>query len=76
MIAGASRIRLKDFLVGTAIGMLPGIVAVVVFSDRLLNAVRNPGWLNISIAAGVAVLIGLGSWWIHRRLSTETSKPS
>jgi uncharacterized membrane protein YdjX (TVP38/TMEM64 family) len=74
MIAGASRVNLKDFLVGTAIGMLPGILGVVVFSDRLLNALRNPGWLNVSIAAGVAVLIGIGSWWINRRLSSETEK--
>ena len=74
MIAGASHIKLKDFLVGTAIGMLPGILGVVVFSDRLLNAVRNPGWFNVSIAAGVAVLIGIGSWWINRRLSKETGK--
>lgn len=72
MMAGASRIKLKDFLFGTAIGMLPGILGIVMFSDRLLNAVRNPGWANVSIAAGVAVLIGLGSWWIHRRLSKET----
>jgi phospholipase D1/2 len=76
MMAGASRIKLKDFLIGTAIGMLPGILGVVVFSDRLLNAVRNPGWFNVSIAAGVAVLIGLGSWWVHRRLSKETEKRS
>ena len=74
MIAGASHIKLKDFLVGTAIGMLPGILGVVVFSDRLLNAVRNPGWFNVSIAAGVAVLIGIGSWWINWRLSRETDK--
>jgi phosphatidylserine/phosphatidylglycerophosphate/cardiolipin synthase-like enzyme/uncharacterized membrane protein YdjX (TVP38/TMEM64 family) len=74
LMAGASRIKMKDYLFGTAIGMLPGIIGVVVFSDRLLNAVRNPGWFNISIAAGVAVLIGLVSWWIHRRLTTETDR--
>jgi uncharacterized membrane protein YdjX (TVP38/TMEM64 family) len=73
MMAGASRIKLTDFLIGTAIGMLPGILGVIVFSDRLLNAVRNPGWFNVSIAAGVAVLIGLGGWWIHRRLSKAKS---
>jgi hypothetical protein len=73
MIAGASHIKLKDFLVGTAIGMLPGILGVVVFSDRLLNAVRNPNWFNVSIATGVAVLIGIGSWWINRRLSRKTN---
>jgi phospholipase D1/2 len=72
MMAGASRIKLKDFLIGTAIGMLPGVLGIVVFSDRLLNAVRDPDWFNVSIAAGVAVIIGIGSWWIHRRLSKGT----
>jgi uncharacterized membrane protein YdjX (TVP38/TMEM64 family) len=74
MMAGASHIKLRDFLVGTAIGMLPGILGVVVFSDRLLSAVRNPNWINVSIAAGVAVLIGIGSWWINKRLSKKTGK--
>jgi uncharacterized membrane protein YdjX (TVP38/TMEM64 family) len=72
MMAGASHIRLKDFLIGTTLGMLPGIIGVVVFSDRLLNAVKDPGWVNISIAAGIAALIGIGSWLIHTRLSRET----
>ncbi|HEX6008199.1 MAG TPA: VTT domain-containing protein, partial [Burkholderiales bacterium] len=43
IVAGASHISLRDFLIGTAIGMLPGILATVVFVDRIVEAMRNPG---------------------------------
>ena len=72
MLAGASGIKLKAFLIGTALGMLPGILGIVVFSDRLLSVFRSPDWFNVSAAVGVALLIGLGSWWINRRLSRRT----
>jgi phosphatidylserine/phosphatidylglycerophosphate/cardiolipin synthase-like enzyme/uncharacterized membrane protein YdjX (TVP38/TMEM64 family) len=69
MIAGASHIRLKDYLLGTAIGMLPGILVITVFADRLLHAIQNPDWLNALIAAALAATLILGSWWIKKRLT-------
>ena len=35
MVAGASHIKLGDFLLGTALGMAPGIVAIMVFIPDL-----------------------------------------
>ncbi|MFO7911009.1 MAG: VTT domain-containing protein, partial [Desulfotignum sp.] len=37
LIAGASHIQHKDYLLGTAAGMLPGILAITIFADRLLH---------------------------------------
>ncbi len=59
LVAGASHIGLRDFLVGTAIGMLPGIALTVTFAHQLGAALAHPGpeafvWL----AAIGAVLIG------------------
>lgn len=66
MVAGASHIRLKDFLLGTLLGMAPGVCALVLFTDRLLHAVREPNWLNISMGALFAlILVGI-AWWIGR----------
>lgn len=36
MLIGASHIRLRDFILGTAIGMTPGVLLVIVFLDRAL----------------------------------------
>jgi uncharacterized membrane protein YdjX (TVP38/TMEM64 family) len=68
MIAGASHIRLKDYLIGTAIGMLPGILVITIFADRLLQTIKNPGWVNGIIAAALAASMVFGSWWIKKRL--------
>ena len=69
MIAGASHIGLKDYLIGTAVGMLPGILVITVFADRLLHTIQNPEWINALIAAALAAILILGSWWIKKRLA-------
>jgi phospholipase D1/2 len=68
MVAGASHIRLKDFLLGTALGMLPGIVAITVFADRVVAALKHPDWANIAVAAGIALVLALGGWLTQKRL--------
>ena len=74
MIAGASHIRLKDYLIGTAIGMLPGILAITLFADRLLHTLQNPGWGNALFAAALATVLILGSWWMKKRLAGRRPK--
>ena len=71
MVAGASHIKLRDFLLGTALGMLPGIVVITVFADRLSAAVKNPHWTNIAVAAGIAIVWVLGIWLIQNRLRSR-----
>lgn len=68
LIAGASHIRLKEYLIGTALGMLPGILVITIFADRLLYTIKNPGWVNALVAATLAAAMILGSWWIKKRL--------
>lgn len=69
VVAGASHIGLRDFLFGTVIGMLPGILATVVFVDRIVEALRNPGaGTLISLAAVAAALVGL-ALVLRRRLA-------
>ena len=69
MIAGASHIKLKDYLVGTALGMLPGILVITIFADRLLHSIQNPGWINALIVAVLAAAMIFGSWWTKKRLT-------
>jgi uncharacterized membrane protein YdjX (TVP38/TMEM64 family) len=59
VVAGASRIRLRDFLLGTAIGMLPGITVTVMFVDRLSAAIIHPGpGTFVALAAVATVILG------------------
>lgn len=42
MVAGAAHIRFQDFVFGTLLGMLPGIVAIGVFAQQLEGLVERP----------------------------------
>ena len=60
LVMGAMRVKLWHFVVGTFIGMLPGMLAATVLSDQLAAALEDParvnGWL---IAAAVLLLCAL-----------------
>ncbi len=66
LVVGASRIRLRDCLLGTAIGMLPGILLSASLVDRIAAAARNPGAQSFAWLALVLV-IPAGIWWALRR---------
>jgi phosphatidylserine/phosphatidylglycerophosphate/cardiolipin synthase-like enzyme/uncharacterized membrane protein YdjX (TVP38/TMEM64 family) len=70
LAAGASQIRRRHFLLGTLIGMLPGIVAITLFTDRVLAAVRQPSALTLAALAAALAAIGVGIYalrtWLAR----------
>jgi phosphatidylserine/phosphatidylglycerophosphate/cardiolipin synthase-like enzyme/uncharacterized membrane protein YdjX (TVP38/TMEM64 family) len=69
LMAGASHIRPVTFLLGTVLGMAPGIVAMTLFGSQLMNALRNPGMGTILILAAIVLaIVGLGAL-LRRRLS-------
>ena len=69
LVAGATHLRARDFLLGTALGMIPGILAVTVFSDRLAVALWHPSALTLGLLAGAVVLIAAGAFAIYRWLA-------
>jgi len=80
LVAGASHLRLRDFLIGTALGMAPGIVAVTVFTDRLSAALSDPsvghvGVLAMVLAAIVLGAIGARNWLERRKRSARDERP-
>lgn len=60
LAAGASGIRFIDFLAGTLIGMLPGLVLMSIMGDRIVRILSEPSAGDIAIVVlCVAGLIGL-----------------
>jgi uncharacterized membrane protein YdjX (TVP38/TMEM64 family) len=63
MVAGSSRVGLRDFLSGTLVGMVPGIAVYSFASDRVIEAARDPSPLTLAIALlSVGALLGLIRW--------------
>ena len=69
VVAGASHIRWSDFLLGTAIGLLPGTVTMTFFVDRAIAAVQNPGpGTFVLLLLAVALVFAL-VWTLRRKLA-------
>jgi phosphatidylserine/phosphatidylglycerophosphate/cardiolipin synthase-like enzyme/uncharacterized membrane protein YdjX (TVP38/TMEM64 family) len=69
MVAGALGIRFRDFMLGNLIGLLPGILGLTLFADRLGNTLRNPRPRNVLVLAGLLAVILALLFWLRRRLA-------
>ncbi|MES2149975.1 MAG: VTT domain-containing protein [Pseudomonadota bacterium] len=68
MAAGAARIRLRDLLLGTAIGMLPSSVFMMVFVERIVAGLAEPGRFGLWLLALSVLLLAAGGWALRRWL--------
>jgi uncharacterized membrane protein YdjX (TVP38/TMEM64 family) len=61
LAAGASPIGWRDFVLGTVVGMMPGIAMLTLVGDRFMEALRSPSASNLALFAGSLIaLVGLG----------------
>lgn len=70
-MAGAARIHRGDYLIGTALGMLPGVVLYALFVDRARAALLDPhplAWLLLlaAIVLLASVALGVRAWRLRR----------
>jgi phospholipase D1/2 len=75
LVAGASHIKFRDFILGTLIGMLPGILAITVFANSLLRVVQQPEPIEIAVFVVVVFFIGALLYGVKKwlnRISTDT----
>lgn len=66
IVAGAIRVKLWQFLLGTFFGMLPGALATTVFGDQLLASLKEGGHINFWIVGGVILLFAIGILFVRR----------
>ncbi|HEY6084982.1 MAG TPA: hypothetical protein VIU63_06275, partial [Nitrospira sp.] len=70
-VAGASHIRVKDFLIGTVIGELPGLLGLALFIDQVTETFRHPTFGSIGLLGAVCLLILLSALALTRWLATK-----
>jgi phosphatidylserine/phosphatidylglycerophosphate/cardiolipin synthase-like enzyme/uncharacterized membrane protein YdjX (TVP38/TMEM64 family) len=73
LVAGASHISFRDFLLGTAIGLIPGITAIALFTDRILASLQSPtprSLAALGFTLTVIAVIAVALWrWLNARAS-------
>jgi phospholipase D1/2 len=70
MVAGASRITLWHFLLGTLIGMLPGTVATAMFANEISTALDDPSKVNYWVVALIVTIL-IALMFLSRHLLTR-----
>ncbi len=73
-IAGAARVRFRDFVIGTVLGMAPGIAVITALGDSMGALLEGWTWTDaLQVAALVAVWIGL-AFGARRLLRVDTER--
>jgi uncharacterized membrane protein YdjX (TVP38/TMEM64 family) len=75
LVAGASHISVRDFAIGTLVGLLPGLVAIALFADGLVHSIRDPNigsftWLTAVVLIIAVATFGMRKWLRGRQAST------
>jgi uncharacterized membrane protein YdjX (TVP38/TMEM64 family) len=74
LVAGASHIKFRDFLIGSLVGLLPGLLAIAFFADSLVSSVRNPDMDSVLRLAALVMVIVVALLWLRRWLSRRQSE--
>jgi phosphatidylserine/phosphatidylglycerophosphate/cardiolipin synthase-like enzyme/uncharacterized membrane protein YdjX (TVP38/TMEM64 family) len=73
VVSGASHISFRDYMLGTLLGMLPGTVVLILFTEQIKAVIFDPGPMNIALAAGLGLALAVGSYLLKRRLTRKAA---
>jgi uncharacterized membrane protein YdjX (TVP38/TMEM64 family) len=68
LVAGASHLGFRQFIVGSLLGLAPGLAAISAFSQTLWEAVTAPSLNNAAIAASIGAALVAAGWLVKKWL--------
>ncbi len=67
IVAGAFKVPLRDYILGSLLGLTPGILVTNLFAHQLQNATRDPGVGTFLVLAALVGITIIGTAWLKRR---------
>lgn len=74
VVAGATHIRFRDFMLGTLVGMAPGMLALTLFGSSLQRLFIRPSAISMGLLALALMLLLAGAWLVGRFLSNSRGR--
>jgi phospholipase D1/2 len=66
VVAGTMRIKAWQFIVGTFLGMFPGVLTTTVFGGEIASALEDPSKINYWMLGGVLLLFVVMTYFVRR----------
>ena len=67
IVSGAFKVPWRDYILGSLIGLTPGIVITSLFAHQFASAIRNPGLGTFLLSAALIAVSVAGTVWLKRR---------
>ena len=71
MIAGTSHIRLRDFLIGSTLGLIPTTILIAVFINDFIIILEKKGGLSSFIPIALIIVVLFGGIWMVKRFRSK-----
>jgi uncharacterized membrane protein YdjX (TVP38/TMEM64 family) len=71
LVAGSSHLGARQFLVGSLLGLMPGLGAITLFSSSLSEALRSPSWPSMAVVIGMGAALAGAAWLVKHWLRTS-----
>jgi uncharacterized membrane protein YdjX (TVP38/TMEM64 family) len=71
IISGAFKVPVRDYFLGSLLGLAPGIILINFFAHQFARAVRHPGAGSYALLGVSVVLTALGILWLRRKVQEE-----
>ena len=70
IVSGAFKVPPRDYIIGSILGLVPGILVTNLFAHQFQSAIRNPGAGTFLLLAALIVITVVGTVWLKRRFET------
>jgi len=65
LVAGAAELRFLDYMIGTVIGLLPGLIVMTALGRHLMDLISQPSLFGVAALIGVIVVWGACSFGLQ-----------
>ncbi len=70
VVSGAFKVPLRDYILGSLLGLAPGILITNLFARQFASAIRNPGIGTVLILLTLVTITVGGTVWLKRRFES------
>ncbi len=71
LAAGAAGVPFRDFVLGTLLGMSPGVAGITFFTKQLEQMIESPSPFNFFVLMGILVLLLVGILGLRRWITSK-----